>query len=180
MTDASSVGWESEDQVERESGGESESHEGLGRDEGGGEEGNKGGQGRDLGGGDGGGWGGGDGGGDIVDVEGRGRDRNLRPIVGISQLIKMSFFLIIQTTPSTISLTNGGQSFFKKVLLVCVVISDLVGYICVMASVLLIHSKPRVASILGGIGITPVALGFILFIVAIVLRSLVWTVSFAS
>ena len=55
MTDASSVGRESENEVERESGGESESHEGLGRDEGGGEEGNKGGQGRDLGGGDGGG-----------------------------------------------------------------------------------------------------------------------------
>ena len=129
-------GRESEGGVEGESVGETEA---LGRDEGTGEEGSEGGvEGT---------------GGDRGNEEGRGRDRNLRPIVGISKLTKMSYAVTAQTTASAIALHLGGQSSLTKVLLVCVVICNLLGYICCMTAVLLHYRRPRVAGILGGIEI---------------------------
>ena len=168
-------GRESEGGVEGESVGENEA---LGRDEGTGEEGSEGGvEGRDGGGGNGNGNGRGEGerdrGGDRGNEEGRGRDRNLRPIVGISKLTKMSYAVTAQTTASAIALHVGGQSSLTKVLLVCVVICNLLGFICCMTAVLLNYRRPRVAGILGGIGSISAALGFILLIVVFIPESLV-------
>ena len=150
--------------------------EALGRDEGRGEKGSEvGGEGRDEDEGNGNGRGEGERerGGDRGNEEGRGRDMNLRPIVGISKLTKMSSAVTAQTTASAIALHVGGQSSLTKVLLVCVVICNLLGYICCMTAVLLNYTRPRVAGILGGIGSISTALGFILLIVAFIPWSLV-------
>ncbi len=158
-------GRESEGGVEGESVGETEA---LGRDEGTGEEGSEGGvEGRDGGGGNGNGRGEGerDRGGDRGSEEGRGRD--------MSKLTKMSYAVTAKTTASAIALHVGGQSSLTKVLLVCVVICNLLGFICCMTAVLLNYRRPRVAGILGGIGSISAALGFILLIVVFIPGSLV-------
>ena len=104
--------------------------------------------------------GGGDGG--SHDIEGGGRDRNLRDI---SILIKISIMLIAQTCVSVITIHINGKSLATKVPLACSLVSMLVGFFCCMTAMLLIHRRPQVAVILGGTGSASAALGFILSII---------------
>nr|POE98601.1 hypothetical protein CFP56_75167 [Quercus suber] len=77
-----------------------------------------------------------------------------------------------QTTVSAIAFHVGGLSTSTKVLLGFILVSNLVGYVCCMAAVLLIQRKPGVAEIFGWIGSGAVALGFLLLILMLILDSL--------
>ena len=157
-------------------GGGPGSGSGKGNESGGGGEGDggegggggRGGGGGGGGGGDGGGGGGGDGGGGRDNVEGRGRDGNRKP----NMLVKMSVMVTIQTTAAAIGFHICGQHSLNKVFLACILVIDLVGYLCCMIAILLIHKKPRVVGIFGGIGSTFVAFGFILLTTMFFLGSL--------
>uniref|UniRef100_A0A2N9HPF9 Uncharacterized protein n=1 Tax=Fagus sylvatica TaxID=28930 RepID=A0A2N9HPF9_FAGSY len=148
---------------EQESGSESAS---AGRDEGGGGEaevggeiGRGGGKGGGGGGGGGGDWGGGGGGGGGSGrVEGGGG---------------------AQTSTSLIAFPFSDQSTSTKVLLVCVVFSTLVGYLCGITAVLVIHTKPWTASVLGGIGSAATATGFLLMLAIFLPSYLLWIAGLA-
>ena len=159
-------------------GGEGEVEGGLGGEagRGGGGGGGGGGDGdRNGGGGGGGGRGGGEG-----DVEIRDGGRNDRPIVDITKLAKMSITVAAQTSTSVIAAFNfSGQSSYTKVLLVCVVVSNLVGYLCCITAILLIQRRPQIAGVLGGIGSTAATTGFLLMIAMFLPSCLVWIVGLA-
>jgi hypothetical protein len=122
--------------------------------------------------GGGGGGGGGDGGGGRGNVEDGGGDRNLRPI-DISKLVKMSAMVTVQTTATAVGFRICGQHSLNRVFLVCILFIDLMGYLCCMIAILLIHKNPRVAGILGRIGSIAVAFGFIVLTAMFLVGSLV-------
>ena len=159
-------------------GGEGEGEGGLGGEagRGGGGGGGGGGDGdRNGGGGGGGGRGGGEG-----DVEIRDGGRNDRPIVDMTKLAKMSITVAAQTSTSVIAAFNfDGQSSSTKVLLVCVVVSNLVGYLCCITAILLIQRRPQIARALGGIGSAAATTGFLLMITTFLPSYLVWIVGLA-
>ena len=124
------------------------------------------------GGGGGGGGGGGDGDGGRGNVEDGGGDRNLRPI-DISKLVKMSAMVTVQSTATAVGFRIYGQHSLNRVFLVCILFIDLMGYLCCMIAILLIHKKPRVAGILGSIGSIAVAFGFIALTAMFLVGSLV-------
>uniref|UniRef100_A0A2N9GFL5 Uncharacterized protein n=1 Tax=Fagus sylvatica TaxID=28930 RepID=A0A2N9GFL5_FAGSY len=132
------------------------------RGEGGDEEGRRGGSGEGR-------WRGGEG-------RRRGGDSNLRPIMDLSKLTKMSFAITAQTTASVVAFHFSALSSSSKVLLVSVVVCDLVGYLCCMTAILLIHGRPRIATIFGGIGSAATALGFLLMIAMFLPSYLAWIV----
>uniref|UniRef100_A0A2N9HK69 Uncharacterized protein n=1 Tax=Fagus sylvatica TaxID=28930 RepID=A0A2N9HK69_FAGSY len=106
----------------------------------------------------------------------RGGDSNLRPIMDLSKLTKMSFAITAQTTASVVAFHFSALSSSSKVLLVSVVVCDLVGYLCCMTAILLIHGRPRIATIFGGIGSAATALGFLLMIAMFLPSYLAWIV----
>ena len=115
------------------------------------------------GGGGGGGETGGDGGGDGGEgqgiIESGGGDMNwIRST--INKLIKMSIMVTVQTTAASIGSRSCGQH--SRIFLDCILVNDLAGYFCCMIAILLAYKKPRVAEILGWIGFTTVAFGFVL------------------
>ncbi|XP_075662895.1 uncharacterized protein LOC142632351 [Castanea sativa] len=156
-------------------GGETGGGVGGGRGRGGGGGGGGGGDGDGDGDGEGGGGGGGDGG----DVEGRGGGRNHRPPVNINKLAIMSITVAAQTSASVIVFHFTGKSCSNKVFLVCVVVGNLVGYLCSITAVLLTHRKPRIAGVLGLIGSTAAAAGLLLMIAMFLPSYLVWIVGIA-
>ena len=79
------------------------------------------------------------------DLEGRGRGTNYRSPANITELIKMSITVATQTSASVISFHFNGQSSINKVFLSCVVVSNMVGYLCCIASVLLVRRRPSIA-----------------------------------
>lgn len=96
---------------------------------------------------------GGGGDGEGGDEESRGGDeKKLRPTLDILKLAIMSIAITAQTSGSAIALQVGGPTFLTKLLLVLVMTNNLVGYLCSMISVLLMHTRPRVARVLGVIG----------------------------
>ena len=123
-----------------------------------------GGEGRDGGGGEGGaGRGGGDRGEDRGDVESGGEDRNWR--LNISKLAKMFIMVAIQTTAACIGFHCSDQHphhFLNKIFLDSILLDDLVGFLCCIIAIFLIHKKPHIAEILGGIGFIVVVFGFVL------------------
>uniref|UniRef100_A0A2N9J8P4 Uncharacterized protein n=1 Tax=Fagus sylvatica TaxID=28930 RepID=A0A2N9J8P4_FAGSY len=145
---------------------------GGGRDGSGGGGGDGGGGGGGGGDGGGGGGGGGDGDGGRGNVEDGGGDRNLRPI-DISKLVKMSSTVTVQTTATAVGFRISGQHSLNRVFLVCILFIDLMGYLCCMIAILLIHKNPRVAGILGRIGSIAVAFGFIVLTAMFLVGSLV-------
>ncbi|KAK9997470.1 hypothetical protein SO802_022156 [Lithocarpus litseifolius] len=166
----------------------------VGRDEGGGGEGEGeggetgggvgGGRGRGCGGGGGGGGGGdgdggGGGGGGGGDVEGRGGGRNRRPPVNINKLAIMSITVAAQTSASVIVFHFTGKSCSNKAFLVCVMVGNLVGFLCSITAVLLTHRKRRVAGVFGRIGSAAAATGFLLMIAMFLPSYLVWIVGIA-
>ena len=80
----------------------------------------------------------------------------------ISKLIKMSIMVTVQTTAASIGFRGNSCGQHSRIFLDCILVSDLVGYLCCMIAILLTYKKPRVAEILGWIGSTFVAFGFIL------------------
>ena len=106
----------------------------------------------------------------------RGGDSNLRPIMDLSKLTKMSFAITAQTTASVVAFHFSALSSSSKVLLVSVVVCDLVGYLCCMTAILLIHGRPQIATIFGGIGSAATALGFLLMIAMFLPSYLAWIV----
>uniref|UniRef100_A0A2N9G5K9 Uncharacterized protein n=1 Tax=Fagus sylvatica TaxID=28930 RepID=A0A2N9G5K9_FAGSY len=132
-------------------------------------------------GGGGGGGGDGGGGGGRGDVEGGGGGRNLRPPleIEIAKLTKMSVTVATQTSTSVIALHFSGQSSSIKVFLVFVVVSNLLSYLCCITVVLVIHTKPWAARVLGGIGSAAAATGFLLMIAMFLPSYLVWMVGLA-
>ena len=136
-----------------------------------------------MGGGRGGGGGGGGGrdgggGGGRGDL-GRGGGRNLRLPIDISKLTKMSVTVATQTSTSVIAIHFSGQSSSIKVFLVFVVVSNLLSYLCCITAVLVIHTKPWAARVLGGIGSAAAATGFLLMIAMFLPSYLVWMVGLA-
>jgi hypothetical protein len=127
----------------------------------------------------GGGRGGGGGGGGRGDVEGRGGGSNLRLPVDIARLTKMSVTVATQTSTSIIAIHFSGQSSSIKVFLVFVVVSNLLSYLCCITAVLVIHTKPWAARVLGGIGSAAAATGFLLMIAMFLPSYLVWIVGLA-
>ncbi|XP_050258810.1 uncharacterized protein LOC126703781 [Quercus robur] len=158
-------------------GGETGGGVGGGRGRSGGGGGGGGGDGDGEGGGGGGGDGGGGGGGG--DVEGRGEDRNRRPTVNINKLAMMSITVAAQTSASVIVYHFTGKSCSDKVFLVCVVVGNLVGYLCSITAVLLTHRKPRIAGVFGLIGSTAAATGFLLMTAMFLPSYLVWIAGIA-
>ena len=159
-------------------GGETGGGVGGGRGRGGGGgDGDGDGDGDGEGGGGGGGDGGGGGGGG--DVEGRGGGRNRRPPVNINKLAMMSITVAAQTSATVIVFHFTGKSCSNKVFLVCVVVGNLVGYLCSIAAVLLTHRNPRIAGVFGRIGSAAAATGFLLMIVMFLPSYLVWIVGIA-
>ncbi len=123
--------------------------------------------------------GGGRGGGGRGDVEGRGGGSNLRLPVDIARLTKMSVTVATQTSTSIIAIHFSGQSSSIKVFLVFVVVSNLLSYLCCITVVLVIHTKPWAARVLGGIGSAAAATGFLLMIAMFLPSYLVWMVGLA-
>ncbi|XP_050258809.1 uncharacterized protein LOC126703780 [Quercus robur] len=158
-------------------GGETGGGVGGGRGRGGGGGGGGGGDGDGDGDEEGGGGGGGDGGGGGGggDVEGRGGGRNRRPPVAAM----MSITVAAQTSATVIVFHFTGKSCSNKVFLVCVVVGNLVGYLCSIAAVLLTHRKPRIAGVFGRIGSAAAATGFLLMIAMFLPSYLVWIVGIA-
>ena len=115
-------------------------------------------------------------------VEGRegGGDRNLRPIVKFPGPTKTSIAVIAQTTTSIIAYRFSSISSLTKDLLVFVVLCNLVGYICCMIAILLIHRKPYVAEIFGRMGSFASGLAFVLMIAMFLPNYLVWIVGLAG
>ena len=122
--------------------------------------------GRDGGGDDGGD--GGDGGEGLDIIESGGGDMNWISSP-ISKLIKMSIMVTVQTTAASIGSRSCGQH--SRIFLDCILVNDLVGYLCCMIAILLTYKKPRVAKILGWIGSTVVAFGFVLLTTMFLLES---------
>ena len=135
--------------------------EGRGRGRGRGRDGGKDGGGDD--GGD-----GGDGGEGLDIIESGGGDMNWISSP-ISKLIKMSIMVTVQTTAASIGSRSCGQH--SRIFLDCILVNDLVGYLCCMIAILLTYKKPRVAKILGWIGSTVVAFGFVLLTTMFLLES---------
>ena len=119
--------------------------------------------GRDRGGDD-----GGDGGEGLDIIESGGGDMNWISSP-ISKLIKMSIMVTVQTTAASIGSRSCGQH--SRIFLDCILVNDLVGYLCCMIAILLTYKKPRVAKILGWIGSTVVAFGFVLLTTMFLLES---------
>ena len=108
------------------------------------------------------------------EMESRGGDKKkLRSTLDIVKLAIMSVAITAQTTGSAIALKVGGQAFLTKLLLVFVMTSNLVGYLCCMISVLLMHTRPRVARVLGVTGCAATALGFLILIVTFIQELLI-------
>nr|POF02104.1 hypothetical protein CFP56_56748 [Quercus suber] len=129
---------------------------------GGEDEGDGGGEGR-------GGSGGGGGDGEGSNLESRGGDKKkLRPTLDVLKLAIMSIAITAQTSGSAIALKVGGLTFLTKLLLVLVMTIDLVGYLCCMISILLMHTRPQVARVLGVTGCPATALGFLILIVTFI------------
>ena len=102
-------------------------------------------------------------------MESRGGDKKkLRSTLDILKLAIMSVAITAQTSGSAIALQVGGLTFLTKLLLVFVMTSNLVGYLCCMISVLLMHTRPRVARVLGVTGCAATALGFLILIVTFI------------
>ena len=133
-------------------------------------EGDREGRGRDGGRGGGGddGGDGGDGGEGLDIIESGGGDMNWISSP-ISKLIKMSIMVTVQTTAASIGSRSCGQH--SRIFLDCILVNDLVGYLCCMIAILLTYKKPRVAKILGWIGSTVVAFGFVLLTTMFLLES---------
>ena len=112
-------------------------------------------------------------------MEGGGGSRNMRPPVDITKLTKMSVMVAAQTSTSLIAFPFSDQSSSTKVLLVCVVFSTLVGYLCGITAVLVIHTKPWTASVLGGIGSAATATGFLLMLAIFLPSYLLWIAGLA-
>ncbi|KAF3960799.1 hypothetical protein CMV_014516 [Castanea mollissima] len=91
----------------------------------------------------------------------------------------MSITVATQTSASVIVFHFGSQSSSTKVFLVCVVVSNLVGYLSSIIAVLLIHRKPQIARVFGGIGSAAVTTGFLLMIAMFLPSYLVWIVGLA-
>ena len=90
--------------------------------------------------------------------QGQVEDRNWR-----SNISKMSIMVTAQTTATTIGYHScNHDQFLTRVFLDSILVIDLVDYLCCMIAIFLIHKKPHVAKILGGIGYTAIAFGFIL------------------
>ena len=102
---------------------------------------------------------GGDGGEGLDIIESGGGDMNWISSP-ISKLIKMSIMVTVQTTAASIGSRSCGQH--SRIFLDCILVNDLVGYLCCMIAILLTYKKPRVAKILGWTGSTVVAFGFVL------------------
>nr|POE85665.1 hypothetical protein CFP56_22595 [Quercus suber] len=112
---------------------------------------------------------GGGGDGEGSDLESRGGDKKkLRPTLDVLKLAIMSIAITAQTSGSAIALKVGGLTFLTKLLLVLVMTINLVGYLCGMISVLLMHTRPRVARVLGVTGCAATALGFLILIVTFI------------
>ena len=112
------------------------------------------------------------------DLEGRGRGRNYRSPADITELIKISITVATQTSASIISFHFSGQSSVNKVFLSCVVVSNMVGYLCCIASVLLVRRRPPIAEVFEGIGFAAIAIGFLLM-TAMFLPNYLWIVGIA-
>ena len=112
---------------------------------------------------DGGGGGGGGGGGDV--------DKNWRST--ISKLAKMSIMVTVQSTAASIGFRSCGQHSPNRIFLVAILVTNLVGYLCCIISILLIHKKPQISENLGGIGSIVVSFGFILLTSMFFVESLV-------
>ena len=117
---------------------------------------------------DGGGDDGGDGGEGLDIIESGGGDMNWISSP-ISKLIKMSIMVTVQTTAASIGSRSCGHH--SRIFLDCILVNDLVGYLCCMIAILLTYKKPRVAKILGWIGSTVVAFGFVLLTTMFLLES---------
>nr|POF07977.1 hypothetical protein CFP56_55290 [Quercus suber] len=89
-------------------------------------------------------------------------------------------FVAAQTSASVIVFHFTGKSCSNKVFLVCVVVGNLVGYLCSITAVLLTRRKPRIAGVFGLIGSTAAATGFLLMIAMFLPSYLVWIVGIAS
>ena len=111
---------------------------------------------------------GGDGGEGLDIIESGGGDMNWISSP-ISKLIKMSIMVTVQTTAASIGSRSCGQH--SRIFLDCILVNDLVGYLCCMIAILLTYKKPRVAKILGWIGSTVVAFGFVLLTTMFLLES---------
>ncbi|KAL4632093.1 hypothetical protein ACB092_04G026800 [Castanea dentata] len=92
----------------------------------------------------------------------------------------MSITVAAQTSTSVIAAFNfDGQSSSTKALLVCVVVSNLVGYLCCITAIMLIERRPQIARVLGGIGSAAATMGFLLMIATFLPSYLVWIVGLA-
>ncbi|KAL4632102.1 hypothetical protein ACB092_04G027700 [Castanea dentata] len=91
----------------------------------------------------------------------------------------MSITVAAQTSASFIVFHFTGKSFSNKVFLVCVVVGNLVGYLCSITAVLLTHRKPRIAGVFGLIGSPAAATGLLLMIAMFLPSYLVWIVGIA-
>ena len=107
--------------------------------------------------------GGGGGGGDV--------DKNWRST--ISKLAKMSIMVTVQSTAASIGFRSCGQHSPNRIFLVAILVTNLVGYLCCIISILLIHKKPQISENLGGIGSIVVSFGFILLTSMFLVESLV-------
>ena len=90
----------------------------------------------------------------------------------------MSITVANQTSASVISFHFNGQSSINKVFLSCVVVSNMVGYLCCIASVLLVRRRPPIAEVFEGIGFAAIATGFLLM-TAMFLPNYLWIVGIA-
>ena len=107
--------------------------------------------------------GGGGGGGDV--------DKNWRST--ISKLAKMSIMVTVQSTAASIGFRSCGQHSPNRIFLIAILVTNLVGYLCCIISILLIHKKPQISETLGGIGSIVVSFGFILLTSMFFVESLV-------
>ena len=104
-----------------------------------------------------------DGGGDV--------DKNWRST--ISKLAKMSIMVTVQSTAASIGFRSCGQHSPNRIFLIAILVTNLVGYLCCIISILLIHKKPQILETLGEIGSIVVSFGFILLTSMFFVESLV-------
>ena len=98
-------------------------------------------------------------------------DKNWRST--ISKLAKMSIMVTVQSTAASIGFRSCGQHSPNRISLIAILVTNLVGYLCCIISILLIHKKPQISETLGGIGSIVVSFGFILLTSMFFVESLV-------
>ena len=98
-------------------------------------------------------------------------DKNWRST--ISKLAKMSIMVTVQSTAASIGFRSCGQHSPNRIFLIAILVTNLVGYLCCIISILLIHKKPQISETLGGIGSIVVSFGFILLTSMFFVESLV-------